>query len=65
VRARITVEVDGWAWHADVDRLRADRRKGNALLAEGWLVLRFTWHDLDRRPAACVAEIRAALDGAA
>ena len=65
VAVRIAVEVDGWAWHADVDRFRADRRKGNALLGAGWTVLRFTWHDLDRRPAACVAEIRAALDGAA
>ncbi|MGE0300837.1 MAG: endonuclease domain-containing protein [Pseudonocardia sp.] len=65
VRARIAVEVDGWASHADVDRFRADRRKGNALLAAGWLVLRFTWHDLTTRPLACVAEIRAALDRSA
>ena len=65
MRARIAVEVDGWAWHADVDRFRADLPEGNALLAEGWQVLRFTWHDLDRRPVACVAEIRAALDRAA
>jgi very-short-patch-repair endonuclease len=55
------VEVDGWAWHVDADRFRNDRRKGNALVRAGWVVLRFTWHDLTTRPAECIAEIRAAL----
>jgi very-short-patch-repair endonuclease len=59
--AKVAVEVDGWAWHVDVDRFRADRRKGNALARAGWTVLRFTWHDLVNRPAYVVAEIRAAL----
>lgn len=60
-RARVAVEVDGWAWHVDVDRFRADRRKGNALVQAGWVVLRFTWHDLTNRPSAVVTEIRSAL----
>ena len=34
------------AWRMDVDRFRADRHKGNALVRAGWDVLRFTWHDL-------------------
>jgi very-short-patch-repair endonuclease len=59
--AKVAVEVDGWAWHVDVDRFRADRRKGNALARAGWTVLRFTWHDLVSRPAYVVAEIRAAV----
>jgi very-short-patch-repair endonuclease len=59
--AKVAVEVDGWAWHVDVDRFRADRRKGNALANAGWTVLRFTWHDLTARPGYVVAEIRAAL----
>jgi very-short-patch-repair endonuclease len=59
--AKVAVEVDGWAWHVDVDRFRADRHKGNALTRAGWTVLRFTWHDLVHRPAYVVAEIRAAL----
>lgn len=62
---RLAIEVDGWAWHVDVARFRNDRRKGNALAAAGWDLLRFTWHDLDGRPAACLAEIRAALARAA
>jgi very-short-patch-repair endonuclease len=59
--ARLAIEVDGWAWHMDVDRFRADRRKGNALVRAGWQLLRFTWHDLTNRPAHVIAEIRAAL----
>ena len=62
---KLAVEVDGWAWHMDVDRFRADRHKGNALTRAGWTVLRFTWHDLTNRPAYVLAEIRAALRSAA
>lgn len=29
---RLAVEIDSWAWHVDVDRFRADRHKGNALV---------------------------------
>jgi hypothetical protein len=25
--ALVAVEVDGWAWHVDVERFRADRRR--------------------------------------
>jgi len=28
--ARVAVEVDGWAWHMDVERFRAGRHEGNA-----------------------------------
>jgi very-short-patch-repair endonuclease len=65
LEAKLAVEVDGWAWHVDVDRFRADRRKGNALTRAGWTVLRFTWHDLLNRPGYVVGEIRAALRAAA
>lgn len=53
----VAVEVDGWAWHVDPERFRADRRKGNALVRGRWDLLRFTWHDLDGRPAESVGEI--------
>jgi len=59
--AMVAVEVDGWAWHSGVQEFRADRRRQNALVLAGWTVLRFSWHDLMRRPGAVVAEIRAAL----
>ncbi|HEX5811563.1 MAG TPA: type IV toxin-antitoxin system AbiEi family antitoxin domain-containing protein [Pseudonocardia sp.] len=57
----LAIEIDGWAWHMDVDRFRADRHKGNALVRARWDLLRFTWHDLTNRPDYVVAEIRAAL----
>lgn len=58
---RVAVELDGWAWHTDRDRFQADRSKGNALVRAGWIVLRFTWDDLTRRPHDVVAQIRSAL----
>jgi very-short-patch-repair endonuclease len=63
--AKIAIEVDGWAWHMDVDRFRADRHKGNALVRDRWDLLRFTWHDLTHRPDYVLGEIRAALAAAA
>lgn len=42
----------------DPARFRADRRKGNDLVAAGWVLLRFTWHDVTDRPEATVARIR-------
>jgi very-short-patch-repair endonuclease len=59
--AMVAVEIDGWAWHVDQDRFANDRRKGNALVRAGWVVLRFTWHDLTKRPGYVMAEIRTAL----
>ncbi|MBW0110005.1 DUF559 domain-containing protein [Pseudonocardia sp. KRD-182] len=63
--AKLAIEVDGWAWHVDVTRFRADRHKGNALHRGGWDLLRFTWHDLTLRPGYVLAEVRAALRAAA
>jgi very-short-patch-repair endonuclease len=63
--ARVAVEVDGWAWHVDPERFRNDRRKGNFITRIGWDLLRFTWHDLDGRPAASIAEIGEAVAAAA
>ncbi|WP_214369192.1 type IV toxin-antitoxin system AbiEi family antitoxin domain-containing protein [Pseudonocardia sp. H11422] len=58
---RLAIEVDGWAWHMDVERFRADRHKQNAIVRDGWDPLRFTWHDLKNRPDYVIAEVRAAL----
>jgi len=59
--AGVAIEVDGWVWHVDAERFRADRRKGNVLTRAGWDLLRFTWHDLDGRAQEVVAEIRETL----
>jgi very-short-patch-repair endonuclease len=47
---KIAVEVDGWAYHSDVDRFQRDRARQNDLIMVGWTVLRFTWADLVERP---------------
>lgn len=59
--ARLAIEVDGFAFHSDVDRFQRDRQRQNALVELGWTVLRFTWADLTERPEQVVAAIRAQL----
>lgn len=59
--AKVAVEVDGWAWHHTPDRFLNDRRKQNALIGAGWLILRYTWFDLTERPEQILAEIKAAV----
>ena len=59
----LALEIDGMAYHVDVDRFRRDRWRQNHLVALGWTVLRFTWADLTERPdyvAAAVAQALAA-----
>lgn len=59
--ARLAIEVDGFAYHSDVERFRRDRQRQNTLVALGWTVLRFTWHDLVERPSYVAATIRSQL----
>lgn len=58
---KVAIEIDGWAWHSDPERFKSDRERQNALLLDGWLVLRFTWHDIVHEPERVVREVRAAL----
>jgi very-short-patch-repair endonuclease len=44
----LVVEVDGYAVHRD--RFREDRRRDAELVRQGYVVLRFTYEDLERRP---------------
>ncbi len=62
--ARLIVETDGFAFHADRQSYRQDRRRGNALVVAGWRVLRFSWEDVVAHPDDVVACVRAALAGA-
>jgi very-short-patch-repair endonuclease len=61
VHRRVAIEIDGMAFHVDVDRFQRDRQRQNALVALGWTVLRFTWADLTERPGYVIAAIRQAL----
>lgn len=58
---RIVLEVDGWAYHHDVARFRADRARDNALRLAGWTVYRFTWDQLTERPWSVLETVRRAL----
>jgi very-short-patch-repair endonuclease len=57
-RARLVLEVDGWAYHSTPDRFQRDRERQNRLVAAGWTVLRFTWQDITEHPDRVVATVR-------
>jgi very-short-patch-repair endonuclease len=64
-QARLAIEVDGLAYHVDVDTFIRDRRRQNDLVGLGWTVLRFTWWDVTERPEHVVRVIRQHLREAA
>jgi hypothetical protein len=57
---RIAIELDGGV-HMQPATFREDRRRQNAIVLDGWLILRFTWDDFRSRPDHIVREIRAAI----
>lgn len=61
VSLRIAIEVDGRAFHSDRRSFERDRWRQNALVVGGWLVLRFTWEQITKRPDEVIATIRAAI----
>lgn len=60
---RLALEADGKEPHGQLRPIYTDRWRHNALV--GWRVIRFTWHDVLRRPAYVVATVRAHLAAAA
>jgi very-short-patch-repair endonuclease len=61
--ARVAVEYDG-AHHADPLQMRRDRRRLNALVDAGWLVIHATAGDL-YAPDTLIKQVSAALRGRA
>jgi very-short-patch-repair endonuclease len=47
---RVAVEIDGWAYHSQADVFESDRLRQNALVLDGWIVLRFTWRMVTEDP---------------
>lgn len=43
---RLVLEADSFEWHGDRAALKRDARRYNLLVADGWIVLRFTWEDV-------------------
>lgn len=64
-RARLVVEIDGFAWHAHRDAFERDRRRDANLIAEGITVMRVTWRQLMDEPFAVVARVARVLATAA
>ena len=60
-RQTLAIEVDGYASHSSLAAFGHDRARQNALVAAGWTVLRFTWHDLAHRPEAVTTAVRRVL----
>jgi Protein of unknown function (DUF559)/Transcriptional regulator, AbiEi antitoxin len=58
---RLIVELDGAAAHSSPDQRRRDAARAGHLRRLGYTVLRFTWHDVVRRPGTVAAAIRSAL----
>lgn len=54
---RVVIEADGYATHSSPEAFEEDRIRGNALLAEGYRVLHWTWEALRDRPAPLVAQL--------
>jgi very-short-patch-repair endonuclease len=48
---RIIIECDGWEVHGrDRAQFERDRRRDAALIADGWIVIRFTWSQITQHP---------------
>lgn len=60
---RLVVEIDGRLHEDDPEVFENDRRRQNALVLEGWTVLRFTWRMLTEEPDVFVGAVRTATDG--
>jgi very-short-patch-repair endonuclease len=61
---RVAIECDGDV-HLRPEVRDRDLPRGNDLALIGWTVLRYSWERVRDRPAAVVAEVRAALRAAA
>ena len=58
---RVLVEVDGWAFHRDLRAFLRDARRQNALMLDGWIVIRTNWFELRDDPEVFVRNVREAL----
>ena len=55
--ARLAIELDGDAYHWGERADRRDNERDRLLARVGWRILRFTWHDITRRPSQVVTDV--------
>jgi very-short-patch-repair endonuclease len=60
-QTEIAVEAEGYEFHGSSRDFAADCRRYDELVAAGWLVLRFTYHQVVFEPEWVIATIREAL----
>ena len=58
----MVVEADSFSWHGDRVALKRDARRYNALVAAGWIVLRFCWEDVMFEQAMVQAVLASAVE---
>jgi very-short-patch-repair endonuclease len=58
---RLVVEVDGYQFHGHRTAFERDRRKGLALAAAGYRVIRISWRQLVHQPILVAAQLAQAL----
>lgn len=60
--ARVIIEGDSLKWHGTPEAFQIDRQRDNLAQLAGWIILRFTWEDITKRPAYVVSTVRRALE---
>ena len=60
-KAKVAIEVDGFAFHSSSEDFHRDRVRQNDITLAGWQVLRFTWLDLTEYPDRVIAVVRSAI----
>jgi very-short-patch-repair endonuclease len=62
VRERVIVECEGFKDHGRrQEQIERDKARQAELTADGWVVMPFTWHQINRRSAWVASQIRATL----
>jgi very-short-patch-repair endonuclease len=59
--ARLIIEVDGYGTHGTRQAFENDRRRDQVHVANGYVVIRITWEQLQNEPLAVIARIAQAL----
>lgn len=53
----VAIEVDGFEKRSTPEAMQRDLDRQNDLVEAGWTVVRFTWHDIVRRPRRVATRI--------
>ena len=64
-KERLVIEADSRRHHMSKLDFENDRQRDNMLMADGWRVLRITWHQVTERPNEVARIVRHALNNAA